>query len=198
MLTCTGCELALPLAHAGCVCPRCGAGVQVRKPEAVGRAGALTLAALLFYIPANLYPLATLPIGLTPTRYTVLQGVVDLVQAHLLSLALLVFCASFAIPFLKLVGLGWCIGSVLRRSTRALTFKTRLFQVVEEIGRWSMVDPFVIACFVPVMRYNALIYGRAEAAATPFTAVVVLTMTATRCFDPRLMWDTARRRLGAA
>jgi paraquat-inducible protein A len=148
---------------------------------------------MLFYIPANLLPLATLPIGLTPTRYTVLQGVIDLGQAHLWSLALLVFCASFAIPLLKLAGVSWCLVSVWRGSSRRLRAKTRLFHVVEEIGRWSMVDPFVIACFVPVMQYNALIYGRAEAAATPFAMVVVMTMLATRCFDPRLMWDAAAR-----
>jgi paraquat-inducible protein A len=62
---------------------------------------------------------------------------------------------------------------------------------VEEIGRWSMVDPFTIACFVPVMQINAVIYGRAEAAATAFAGVVVLTMTAAKCFDPRAMWDAA-------
>ena len=192
-LTCTSCDWLAPAADAGRPCPRCRATLNARKPEAVGRATALSLAALLFYIPANLLPLATLPIGLTPTRYTVLEGVIDLAQAHLFGLALLVFCASFAIPFLKLIGLGWCIASVLRRSSGALRFKTRLYHVVEEIGRWSMVDPFVIACFVPVMQYNDLIYGRAEPAATPFAMVVVLTMIATRCFDPRRMWDAASR-----
>ena len=196
-ITCTACDWLAPEQHAGRSCPRCAARLTARKPEAAVRAGALSLAALLFYLPANLLPLATLPIGLTPTRYTVLQGVVDLAQAHLFSLALLVFCASFAIPFLKLAGLGICLGSVLTRSSRRLRAKTRLFHVVEEIGRWSMVDPFVIACFVPVMQYNALIYGRAEAAATPFALVVVLTMLATRFFDPRLMWDAARSRRGS-
>ena len=197
-LVCTACEQVLPVAYAHCGCPRCGALVRVRRPEAVGRAAALSLAALLFYIPANLLPLATLPIGVTPTRYTVLQGVIDLLQAHLLGLALLVFTASFAIPIVKLLGLSWCVGSVVRRSDRRLRAKTRMFQVVEEIGRWSMVDPFVIACFVPVMQYNTLIYGRAEAAAPPFAAVVILTMLATRCFDPRLMWDAARHRRSPA
>ena len=192
-VTCTSCDWLAPLHAAGAPCPRCAARLHARKPEAVGRASALSLAALLFYIPANLLPLATLPIGLTPTRYTVLQGVIDLGQAHLFGLALLVFCASFAIPFLKLVGLGWCLASVLRRSSTRLRAKTRLYRVVEEIGRWSMVDPFVIACFVPVMQYNALIYGRAEAAATPFALVVVLTIVAARCFDPRIMWDAARQ-----
>ena len=194
VVTCTSCDWLAPLHAAGDPCPRCAARLHARKPEAFGRASALSLAALLFYIPANLLPLATLPIGLTPTRYTVLQGVIDLAQAHLIGLALLVFCASFAIPFLKLAGLGWCLTSVLRRSDRRLRAKTRLFHIVEEIGRWSMVDPFVIACFVPVMQYNALIYGRAEPAATPFAMVVVLTMIATRCFDPRLMWDAGFKR----
>ena len=194
LITCTGCDWLSPAHAAGEPCPRCAAKLYARKPEAVGRATALTLAALLFYLPANLLPLATLPIGLTPTRYTVLQGVIDLGQAHLWGLALLVFCASFAIPFLKLAGLSWCLVSVWRGSSRRLQAKTRLFHIVEEIGRWSMVDPFVIACFVPVMQYNALIYGRAEPAATPFAMVVVMTMLATRCFDPRLMWDAAGRR----
>ena len=72
-------------------------------------------------------------------------------------------------------------------------FKTRVYRLIEEIGRWSMVDPFVIACFVPVMQYNALIYGRAEPAAPAFATVVVLTMIAARAFDPRLMWDVAMR-----
>jgi len=72
--------------------------------------------------------------------------------------------------------------------------KTRVYKIVEEIGRWSMVDPFVIACFVPVMQYNNFIYGRAEPAAPAFAAVVILTMIAARTFDPRLMWDAAGQR----
>ncbi len=197
VITCTSCDWLAPAHAAGEPCPRCEARLYARKPESVGRSSALTLAALLFYVPANLLPLATLPIGLTPTRYTVLQGVIDLVQANLWGLAALVFSASFAIPFLKLAGMGWCLFSVWRGSSRHLRGKTRLYHIVEEIGRWSMVDPFVIACFVPVMQYNALIYGRAEAAATPFAMVVVMTMLATRCFDPRLMWDAIGRRRAA-
>jgi paraquat-inducible protein A len=193
-LSCTRCDLLLPLRFEGCRCPRCAATVHARKPESQGRSLALTAAAVLFYIPANLYPLATLPIGLTPTKYTVLEGIIDLADAKLIGLAVLVFCASFAIPFLKLAGLSWCISSVMRRSKRRLVTKTRLFNVIEEIGRWSMVDPFVIGCFTPVMHYNAFIYGRAEAAAVPFTAVVILTIIASKTFDPRRMWDAARSR----
>ena len=192
-LECTDCDLLVAPHREGRSCPRCAAPIRRRKPEAVSRTIALTGAALLLYIPANIYPLATLPINYQPTTYTVLQGVIELAQAGLWDLALLVFAASFLIPFLKLAGIGWCVVSVLRRSRRHLVLKTRAYRVVEEIGRWSMVDPFVIGAFVPVMNYNALIYGRAEAAALPFTMVVVLTIVSARTFDPRLMWDAARR-----
>lgn len=192
-LECTACDLLVAPHRDGQPCPRCAAFVRRRKPEAMSRTIALTLAALLLYIPANIYPLATLPINYQPTTYTVLQGVIELARAGLWDLAILVFSASFLIPFLKLIGIGWCVLSVLRRSSRHLVLKTRTYRVVEEIGRWSMVDPFVIGAFVPVMNYNALIYGRAEAASVPFTLVVVLTIVSARTFDPRLMWDAARR-----
>jgi paraquat-inducible protein A len=191
-LACSHCGLVLPPAADGHACPRCEAKVHIRKPGAVRRAAALTVAGLLLYLPANIYPIATLPIGLTPTHYTVLEGVIDLVQAHLLGLGLVVLMASFVIPTVKLVGLGWCVVSVLRRSSRSLGAKSRMYHFVDEIGRWSMVDPFVIGAFVPVMQYNDVITGRAEPAAVAFSAVVVTTMVAARAFDPRLMWDAAR------
>jgi len=191
VVACLSCEALLPADYDGRRCPRCAAAVRRRKPHSIPRTVALTIAALLFYVPANLYPLATLPIGLIPTKYTVLQGVIDLAQAQLWGLALLVFTASFAIPLLKIAGLSWLVLSVLRRWHKRLIFKTRLYQVIEEIGRWSMIDPFVICCFTPVMHYNALIYGRAEAAAVPFTAVVLLTTLASKAFDPRHLWDAA-------
>ncbi|MES2183150.1 MAG: paraquat-inducible protein A [Pseudomonadota bacterium] len=189
MVACPGCEMVLPQHCEGQGCPRCQATVRRRKPDAVGRAIALTLAGVLLYIPANIYPMATLPSGFKSVQYTIMQGVVDLADAKLLGLALLVFTASFAIPVLKLAGLSWCILSVLLKSRRHLMAKTWVYRVVEEIGRWSMVDPFVIACFVPVTGYNARQFGRADAAAPIFTAVVILTIVAARCFDSRLMWD---------
>ncbi len=191
---CDVCGQGHPLHCAGSACSRCGARLATRLPDSIPRTIALTLAGVVLYIPANLYPIATLPINLRPLQYTVIEGVIDLVKAGLLPLALLVFTASFAIPILKLAGLGWCVVSVLRRSDRHLVGKTRVYRAVEEVGRWSMVDPFVIGCFVPVMHYNQLIYGRAEPAAVPFTAVVVLTIVGAKFFDPRLMWDAARRR----
>jgi paraquat-inducible protein A len=190
VLLCEYCEQVLPRSMQGGRCPRCAARLKVPASSMVGITAALALAAALLYLPANLYPIATLPLGLSSVKYTVLEGVIDLTQAKLYGLALLVLTASFAIPLLKLAAIAWCVASVVRRSSRHLVAKTRLFLVVDEIGRWSMVDPFVISCFVPVTQYNALVHGNVEPAAPAFTAVVILTMLATRFFDPRLLWDT--------
>ncbi len=178
----------------GSDCQRCRARLRLRRPQAVSRATALVLASVILYIPANILPMATLPIKFDLVSYTVMGGVIDLIEVRMIGLALLVFVASFAIPFLKLAGLGWCIASVVRRSRRRLRLKTKLYHVVDAIGRWSMVDPLVLACFVPVTQYNAAMSSRAEAAAPAFTAVVLLTVIAARAFDPRLMWDVARER----
>jgi paraquat-inducible protein A len=176
------------------MCPRCHATVTARKKNPYSRSMALLLAAGLMYLPANIYPIATIPINLRPTSYTVLGGVIDLVRSHLLGLAALVFTASFTIPLLKMLGLAWCASSAMCGSRRFLVAKTRVFRVVEEIGRWSMVDPLTISCFVPVLQFNALIDGHAEPAVVPFSAVVILTTLAVQFFDPRKMWDVAEQK----
>jgi paraquat-inducible protein A len=190
-MMCPVCELVVPRADEPQMCPRCRAGVTVRKKNPYSRSIALLLAAGLMYLPANIYPIATIPIDLRPTSYTVLGGVIDLVRSHLLGLGALVFTASFTIPLLKMLGLAWCASSAMCGSRRFLVGKTRVFRVVEEIGRWSMVDPLTIACFVPVLQFNALIDGHAEPAVVPFSAVVIMTTLAVQFFDPRKMWDAA-------
>lgn len=193
LLACEGCGLLGPSASASLPCRRCKSPLHPRRPGGVRRATALTVAGVALYAPANLFPMATVPIGLEPSSYTVLEGVKDLFTAGLYGLGILVFSASFAVPLIKLLGMSWLIASVMARSTRWPVLKTRLYVVVEEIGRWSMVDPLVIALFVPVIQFNAKHYGRAEPAATAFATVVVLTMLATQMFDPRLLWDLGRR-----
>ena len=192
-LSCESCELLAPASHAKQPCPRCGRRLRSRKTNAVGRAAAFTLAGLVFYAPANILPFATIPINLQPTAYNIIGGVHDLLEAHLYALAALVFLASFLIPVLKLTAIAWFIYSVRAHSSRKLVFKTRLYQLVDEIGRWSMVDPLTVACFVPVVRYNDLLTARADAAAPFFTGVVILTILAAKSFDPRLMWDVSEQ-----
>jgi paraquat-inducible protein A len=191
VIACRSCGYWLPQEKEGCRCPRCAAVVRHRQPNSIPRAIGLLIAAALLYLPANLYPIATIPIDYKPTAYTVVGGIIDLARSGLLGLAIIVFCASFTIPLLKMVGLAWCVASTIRRSNAHLIAKTRVYRIIEEIGRWSMVDPLTIACFVPVLHFNGLVNGSAEAAATPFAAVAILTTLAVKFFDPRLMWDAA-------
>lgn len=193
ILSCEACGYLAPGRSAARPCPRCGQRLHARKPGAARRAAAFTIAGLLLYAPANLFPMATVPINLQPSSYTVLAGVRSLFAAGFYGLGLLVLTASFAVPLLKLGALGWFLTAMVRGGGAAPILKTRLFGVVEEIGRWSMVDPLVIALFMPVMQFNAQLYGRAGPAASAFSAVVVMTMIATRAFDPRHLWDAARR-----
>ena len=188
-IVCLSCDFIAAPDREGTRCPRCGAIIRARRPDAISRSMALLIAAVLLYLPANLFTIATIPIDLKPTAYTVVGGIIDLSKSRLVGLAVLVFCASFAIPILKMAGLSWCVLST--RSSRQLIRKTRVYRLIEEIGRWSMVDPFTIACFAPVMHFSKLIDGRAGPAATPFAAVVILTTLAVRCFEPRRMWDRA-------
>jgi paraquat-inducible protein A len=192
-MLCLSCELVLPRTQGLKSCPRCNAGVTPRTKYPYSRSMALLLAAGLLYLPANIYPIATIPIDLRPTSYTVLGGVIDLVKSHLIGLAALVFTASFTVPLLKMLGLAWCASSAMCGSCRFLIGKTRVYRVIEEIGRWSMVDPLTIACFVPVLQFNALIDGHAEPAVAPFAAVAILTTLAVQFFDPRTMWDVAEQ-----
>ena len=190
-MSCEACELLVPAHLDKTPCPRCGQKLESRKKNAVARAAAFSLGAIIFYAPANILPIATIPINLKPTAYNIIGGVHDLLDARLYGLALLVFLASFLIPMAKLGAMAWFIYSVRAHSKRKLRLKTQLFQLIDEIGRWSMVDPLVIASFVPVVHFNTLLTARADDAAPFFTGVVILTILAAKSFDPRLMWDVA-------
>jgi paraquat-inducible protein A len=188
---CTVCDLVVGAELEGSRCPRCRARLTARKPNAVTYTVALILAALLLYLPANIYPMSSdVQLGeLVPHR--IVDGIRELFQAGLWPLGLLIFCASIAIPVLKIAGLGWFVLSIRLRSTRHLRLKCRLYRLIDEIGRWSNVDVFTIAVFVPLLQFGALATARASAGAPAFILVVVFTMLATRLFDPRLMWDAA-------
>jgi paraquat-inducible protein A len=192
-VSCTACDFAAPAQREGEPCPRCGLKLRARKPDALKRATALSLAALVLYVPANLYPM-TVSMQLwreAPRR--IITGVVELFQAGFWPLGVIIFSTSIAIPLLKIVGMFWFVLSVKLRSRRHLRLKTHLHRIIDELGRWSNVDVFTLAIFLPLIRFGNLASARAAPGSTAFTLVVFLTMVASRCFDPRLMWDAAER-----
>ncbi|MFC3124906.1 paraquat-inducible protein A [Pseudoroseomonas globiformis] len=189
-LSCHSCR-RVTRAPDGAGCPRCGATLHHRKPNSVARSWALLFAAAVLYIPSNYYPVMNIITLGRGGPHTILGGVVEFVHTGFWPLALIVFLASVAVPMLKLVGLGIMLMSIRRRSTRNLRRKTQLYRVVEALGRWSMIDVFVVSVLIALVRFGAIASIHAEVGAACFGAVVILTMIAAECFDPRLMWDAA-------
>ncbi len=174
-------------------CPRCSDILHHRKPMSIQRTWALVLAALAFYVPANIYPVMTVTsLGQTQSD-TIFSGVVFLFNHGMLPLAAILFIASIFVPLLKLVILIFLLLSVQLRSTWRPVDRTRLYRITEAIGRWSMVDVYVVTILVALVHLGNLASIQAEAGAVFFCAVVILTMFAAMAFDPRLIWDAAGR-----
>lgn len=173
-------------------CCRCHKPVHERKPMSVQNTFALTSAAAVLYVPANTYPmLYSTSLGNTQGD-TILSGVLHLFESGLWMLALIVFFASVFVPILKIVTMAILLHSVKVQSTRHLKRKTALYRIIEIIGRWSMIDVFVVILLVALVQFGVLASVEAGVAVIAFSAVVILTMLATEAFDARLLWDAKR------
>lgn len=173
----------------GPYCQRCHARLHARKHASISRSWAFTLAAACLYVPANLYPFMTLTSFGQTESYTIMGGIIELGQAGLWPLALLVFFASITIPMLKLLGLGYMLISTQTGSTKFLRTRTSTYRVIEFIGRWSMIDVFMISILVALVHFGQLANVQAGMGMMCFAGVVILTILAVDVFDPRLMWD---------
>ncbi len=174
----------------GLVCPRCRTTLHRRKPNSLARTWALLFAAAICYVPANLYPVMEVTSLGRAQADTILSGVVYLALHGTWPLAVILFVASVVVPVLKIVSLGWLAFSVQQGSRWRPRDRTRLYRVVESVGRWSMVDVYVVAILVALVHLGSLASVQARVGALYFGAVVVLTMFAAASFDPRLIWDT--------
>ncbi|MCC8403227.1 paraquat-inducible protein A [Paraburkholderia sp. MMS20-SJTN17] len=182
--------LARVQAHGhGFSCPRCDAAMHLRKPASLSRTWALLIAAIVMYIPANVLPVMYTNSLFGSQNDTILSGVVYLWTSGSWPLAIVVFVASIAVPMLKILALGYLTLSTQLHSRWYPVERTRIYRIVELVGRWSMLDIFVITMLVALVQFKALATIQAGNAAIAFGAVVVLTMFAAMTFDPRLMWD---------
>jgi paraquat-inducible protein A len=198
LIACTVCHLLCPASAPGRAaaagnCPRCGAALHSRKPDSIARSWALMIAAAIFYIPANLLPMTTVTsLGMVQSD-TIMSGVVYFVQSGSWPIALVIFIASIFVPLLKLFILSYLLLSVQYKSHFRPKDRTRLYLITEAVGRWSMLDIFVVTILVALVNLGALATIQAGPAALYFAAVVVLTMLAAMSFDPRLIWDAKEK-----
>ena len=174
-------------------CTRCGAIVHARRPNSIVRTWALLVAASILYIPANLLPIMETGSLFGVQRDTILSGVVYFWTSGSWELAFIIFFASVAVPMLKLVSLLALIVTVWRRRQGAAVQRTRLYRLLEIIGRWSMLDVYVVAILVALVQAQSLASISAGSGILAFGAVVILSMLATMAFDPRLIWDSAEQ-----
>ncbi|CAG9169692.1 paraquat-inducible protein A [Cupriavidus pampae] len=190
LVSCHACDQLSPRALEGEPCPRCGAALHHRKPASVSRTWAFLLSAMILYIPANLLPVMVTQSLLGTQQDTIFSGVMYLWLSGSHLLAGVVLIASIVVPLLKMMILTLLLVSVRFRSTWRIRQQTRLYGLVELIGRWSMLDIFVVALLASLVRAGALATIVPGAGALAFGAVVVLTMLASLSFDPRLLWDS--------
>jgi paraquat-inducible protein A len=174
-------------------CPRCGAALHARKPRSLERTWAFLIAACLCYLPANLLPIMQVTSLGRAQSDTILSGVEYLLRHGMWPLAVVVFTASIFVPILKIAILSSLLVSVHRGSRWRPRERTHLYRLTETIGRWSMVDIFVVTILVALVRLGNLATVEAMPGAVFFGAVVVLTMLAAESFDPRLIWDREAR-----
>jgi paraquat-inducible protein A len=170
-------------------CPRCGAELTWRRHNSIQYTWALVIAAAICYIPANALPvLSTTTLGSSDSD-TIMGGVVFLFTSGSWPLALIVLIASVMVPLGKLVALIYLLVTVQRGSITSNHERTRLYRLVEFIGRWSMLDVFVDTFTVALVQLQPLMSVEPGPGVLFFAAVVILTMIAAESFDPRLIWD---------
>lgn len=173
-------------------CPRCGSTLHQRKPASISRTWALLITAYILIVPANILPIMQTGSLFGSQRDTIMSGVIYLWTSGSWALALLVFFASVVVPLAKLLALTYLLLTVQRQSPNRRHQRTRLYHLLKFIGRWSMLDIYVVTLLVALVQLQSLATITAAPGAVAFGAVVVITMIASMTFDPRLIWDSTK------
>ena len=173
-------------------CKRCHGGLQSRDTQSLQKVWAWLIAGVITFIPANIYPMLITNTLIEHSESTILGGVVELVHHHNYGIALVVFVASIVIPIGKFIAVAYLAISVQTRSVLNMHQRHKLHEVVEFIGRWSMIDVFVVAILSALVQLNAVATINPGIAAVSFACSVIFTMLSAQSFDPRLIWDADR------
>ncbi|MCG8334264.1 MAG: paraquat-inducible protein A [Proteobacteria bacterium] len=186
------CELPSDENSYSMICPRCGSALHRRKPNSISKTWALTLAAAILYIPANLLPVSVITSLAGKQEDTLISSVIYFFNTGSIPIALVIFTASILVPILKLIILTLLLISVQTGYSRQRRERTKLFRITEALGRWSMVDVFVVTVLVAMVKLGVIATIEAGPGIVFFAAVVIITMIAATTFDPRLIWDHSK------
>ena len=170
-------------------CPRCSSNLFARKHNSIQHTLAYLLTACILYVPANVLPITTTTQFGDTLQSTIIGGVNYLWEDGEYPVAIIIFFASVLIPVIKILALFWLCWSVSRKHKHHRKERTLIYRTTEFIGRWSMLDVFVVAVMVALIQMGGIITIQPGIAALAFAGVVIITMFAAYSFDPRLIWD---------
>lgn len=193
-VVCPTCGLAhawtpVPIGQAA-RCRRCSAVLSRGIQHSLARTGAFALAALLLCVPANLFPILNLELYGRYSESTVLDGVREFYEDGDLLMAAIVLMASVVVPVIKILGLLFLVITTAIGSPRWRLLRTNLFRSIDGIGKWAMLDVFVLSIWVAVVKLDSLGSVSPGPGLLPFGCVVILTLLASNSFDPQLIWET--------
>ena len=170
-------------------CPRCGTALHSRKANSLNRTLALLCTATILYIPANIYPIMITDQLGSSLESTILGGVVLLIQMDSIPVAAIIFIASVMVPVGKLISMFYLCWTVKTGSSVSPRQRSVAYRITELIGKWSMIDVFVVSILVALVHIGKILVIRPGVASIAFAALVIVTMIAAEGFDPRLIWD---------
>ncbi|MEA1919827.1 MAG: paraquat-inducible protein A [Campylobacterota bacterium] len=178
-------------------CKQCGSTLHQRKPYSLALTWNYTIVAMLFLIPANLLPMMIITkLGIDEGN-TIMEGIIYFVKYGEMSIGIIIFIASIAVPIFKIGVLLLLLAIVHFKLHNYANVGIRLYRIIERIGKWSLLDIFVVAIMIAMVQFQNLATVNAGGAAFTFALAVILTMLATESFDPRLMFDFERRKQDA-
>ncbi len=193
LVACPACGTITRLSAEGLLtppqCQLCYARLHSRKPMSVQRSWAWLLAGLLAYIPANIYPIMFTSVFGDSQPNTIFGGILVLLELKSYPVALVVFVASVVVPVLKFFAVGYLLISIQSKYRQRQYDRTRLFRLTEFIGRWSMIDVFVVAILAALVQVGSVAQIEPGVGATAFGASVIFTMLSAISLDSRLIWD---------
>lgn len=188
LAACPRCAKVWPLGTQ--TCARCGARVVSRDPHSLQKVWAWWVAGLLCYVPANTYPMLSTRTLFSTSEATIVGGAIDLIHHGAYGIALVILVASVGIPMIKFLAIGYLAVSVSRATRSPEQQRLGLYELVEYIGRWSMIDVFVVAILSSLVQLNAVASINPGPASLFFALSVIFTMLSAQSFDPRMIWDS--------
>jgi paraquat-inducible protein A len=197
LIACHTCGLVqrLPRLEPGtsAACARCEEPIRERKHGTLQVTAALSLAALVMYVPANVFPILRMNLYGAYSESTVWDGVLSLMRHDQWMVAAIVFMASIVVPLLKLAGLLFLVVAAKTQRARRVHEQTRIYKFIDAIGPWAMLDVFLLAILVSLVKLGDLATVLPGPGLAAFAAVVVLTLLASASFDPKVLWEKEER-----